>query len=111
MWVVNFGLERSAKYTYNWHKNVKKKRYMMNLFSIYLVPFNGFKWGPRNISYTNYVFMTIISRNIEMFLIALLNTNYRSASEITTWIKMNCKWLVQIHPWLRFLNVEEIEEV
>ena len=25
MWVVNFGLERSAKYTYNWHKNVKKK--------------------------------------------------------------------------------------
>ena len=56
MWVVNFGLEGSAKYTHNWHKNVKKKRYMMNLFSIYLVPFHGSKWGLRNRSDMNFNF-------------------------------------------------------
>ena len=65
MWVVNFGLEGSAKYTHNWHKNVKKKRYMMNLFSIYFNPLKESKRWLMFVSDINmvltYIFITIIN--------------------------------------------------
>ena len=116
MWVVNFGLERSAKYTYNWHKNVKKKRYMMNLFSIYLAPFNESKWGLK-LDQIGTTISIITCKNIEglfhefrnrfMKLIPIIAVNKKSQVNL----KINNKLLALNHPWLRFLNVDEIEEV
>ena len=111
MWVVNFGLERSAKYTYNWHKNVKKKRYMMNLFSICLIPFNELNWGLRNRSDSSNNYpdsITLKYGRINRKLITYQSPQCIINEKIGTKVNSN---LDQIHPWLRFLNVEEIEEV